>query len=132
MCRPLRLVLSRALKLAWLARPHALSFPLSLGLRLFVDLLHAPKLGPGFCFIRRRQSAFDHLQAHVLSEQEPPHIDRRHDSLVLVSLVDVGSDVAVEDVVGQPVESFGCEWLCWLSKMGAFGSVNTGDADGNL
>jgi hypothetical protein len=50
----------------------------------------------------------------------------------LVSLVDVGSDVAVEDVVGQPVESFGCEWLCWLSKMGAFGSVNTGDADGNL
>jgi hypothetical protein len=97
-----------------------------------VQLLPSAELGPLLGFVCRRHTGLDHLQAHIPSQQPPPRIHRCHNSIVLVPFVDVCSNVAFEEVATQPRKGFGGEWLSWSSEVGAFWSVDTGNANWDL
>lgn len=67
-----------------------------------------------------------------MEEQEAAQIDRGHDALILIALVDLCAHVAVEYGRLEPLECFGGVWLRGTAKVGALGGVDAGESDGNL
>ncbi len=100
------LVLPRTLKLPLLQSPNPLPLQLRPPLRTPVLLLQLPKLRPRLRFVHRRQPHPQHLQPHIPSQQPSPHIHSSHSAIILIPLVDIRSNAAVQDESGEPIDSF--------------------------
>lgn len=126
------LIIPRAFILPSFTSPHP--FPLHLRplLGLSILSLDIPKLSPALRFIYRRQTGSDHLQSNIPPPQPSPEIHRRHRPLVLVALVDVCANPAVQHKGRKPVQRFLRKWLRRTTEMRHFGGVYSGQTDVDL
>lgn len=126
------LIFPRTFKLALLGRPHPLPLLLCFGHRFVVNVLQPAKVATLLCLVGRGQAPLEHLEPDISPEQPPAHVDGADDPVVEVPPMHVDSDVAVQDIIGQPLEGFARERLRGLSEVCAFGRVDTCEADRDL
>lgn len=117
-------------------RPHAQVFPLGdpLSTPVFGLQDRPSKLSPRLALVHRREAPLQQLHADVLAQEEWrfPDIRRRHDTVVLIPPVDVGTNPPAQEVGLEEVQRLSREGLSRSPKVRSLWRVDTGDADRNL